>query len=335
MIVVDISGKTLEVVLGGAVAATQLPFVVNYTNTSREGRKSIGSQHGTTNNTTAVAILGAPASGGRREAESISVYNVDTASATVTIRINDNGTTRIIAKVTLTTLDHLMYTAAAGWFVITSQGFIKSTSTAVNLDDLGDVAITSPATNSVLLYNGSTWLDSSVTYLNALTANRILYGSATDTVGTSSYLTFDGTTLTAHTLTVSTGLITSSRSGNFLVANGATTGASYVDILNTSGRAIWGVENSAGGGLFTGASAYSTAFGAVSNHSLHLATNNTVRFTIDNAGAVTIPGTLALTATATPTGTGTGAVGQIAWDTSYLYICTATNDWRRVALTDF
>ena len=65
--------------------------------------------------------------------------------------------------------------------------------------------------------------------------------------------------------------------------------------------------------------------------------NGTLAGTITNAAAPawTIPGTLALTATASPTGAGAGAVGQIAWDTSYLYICTATNDWRRVALTDF
>jgi len=42
-----------------------------------------------------------------------------------------------------------------------------------------------------------------------------------------------------------------------------------------------------------------------------------------------------MSTTATPTGAGTGVVGQIAWDTNYLYICTATNDWRRVALVDF
>ena len=45
--------------------------------------------------------------------------------------------------------------------------------------------------------------------------------------------------------------------------------------------------------------------------------------------------TIVLPVTASPTGAGAGVVGQIAWDTLYLYICTATNDWRRVALTDF
>jgi hypothetical protein len=34
-----------------------------------------------------------------------------------------------------------------------------------------------------------------------------------------------------------------------------------------------------------------------------------------------------------PLSGGTGSAGQIAWDTSYLYVCTATNTWKRVALT--
>lgn len=44
------------------------------------------------------------------------------------------------------------------------------------------------------------------------------------------------------------------------------------------------------------------------------------------AGAVIIP-------TATPAANATGVAGSIAWDASYIYVCTATNTWERVALT--
>jgi len=37
----------------------------------------------------------------------------------------------------------------------------------------------------------------------------------------------------------------------------------------------------------------------------------------------------------TKTGTSTGTAGQIVWDGSYIYVCTATNVWKRVALTAF
>ena len=38
---------------------------------------------------------------------------------------------------------------------------------------------------------------------------------------------------------------------------------------------------------------------------------------------------------ATKTGTSTGTKGQVAFDANYLYCCTATNVWKRVALTSF
>lgn len=33
--------------------------------------------------------------------------------------------------------------------------------------------------------------------------------------------------------------------------------------------------------------------------------------------------------------TANGLHGQIKWDASYLYVCTANNNWKRVALTSF
>ena len=35
----------------------------------------------------------------------------------------------------------------------------------------------------------------------------------------------------------------------------------------------------------------------------------------------------------TKTATATGTAGQISYDASYIYICTATNTWKRAALT--
>ena len=33
--------------------------------------------------------------------------------------------------------------------------------------------------------------------------------------------------------------------------------------------------------------------------------------------------------------TATGAQGQIAWDADYIYVCTATNTWKRAALSTY
>jgi hypothetical protein len=51
------------------------------------------------------------------------------------------------------------------------------------------------------------------------------------------------------------------------------------------------------------------------------------------AGAVTIAGTVIHTLSATPaSASATGTVGTMSWDANYIYICTATNTWKRVAL---
>jgi hypothetical protein len=37
----------------------------------------------------------------------------------------------------------------------------------------------------------------------------------------------------------------------------------------------------------------------------------------------------------TKTNTAVGTAGQICWDANYLYVCTSTNTWKRVALSSF
>ena len=50
-------------------------------------------------------------------------------------------------------------------------------------------------------------------------------------------------------------------------------------------------------------------------------------------GAVTIAGTVIHTLSATPaSASATGTVGTMSWDASYIYICTAANTWKRVAI---
>jgi hypothetical protein len=115
---------------------------------------------------------------------------------------------------------------------------------------------------------------------------------------------------------------TGAGSAGFLVEN---TVADEVRILlkNTAGTIVL-QANSTGGLLFPVHNSYDIgASGANSPRDLFLGRN------------AIVGGALTLTATASPTGTGAGAVGQIAWDTAFLYVCTAANDWRRIALVDF
>jgi len=111
MIILDSALKTLEVVLAGAITTTQLPFTTSYVDVNQTtfAASAATEQDGTTNSTTAVTIVSAPGATTSRQVKFISVYNVDTAAATVTIRLNNNGTTRIIFKATLAVGDTLQY----------------------------------------------------------------------------------------------------------------------------------------------------------------------------------------------------------------------------------
>lgn len=73
---------------------------------------------------------------------------------------------------------------------------------------------------------------------------------------------------------------------------------------------------------------------AVGGVSATLALMGAVEYAVDIAAkaAQTLSGNLVAS---TPTGTSIGTPGQIAFDASYIYVCTATNTWKRVALTSF
>jgi len=56
--------------------------------------------------------------------------------------------------------------------------------------------------------------------------------------------------------------------------------------------------------------------------------------TLGVSGDVTLSaGDLIITTSTTPaSAAAAGVVGTIAWDASYMYVCTATNTWKRVAI---
>lgn len=84
--------------------------------------------------------------------------------------------------------------------------------------------------------------------------------------------------------------------------------------------------------------------GCVAAQPLVLGTNNTERVRVTSAGSVGIgttsptaaldvnASTMRLRTARTPaSSSATGDAGDICWDSSYLYVCIATNTWRRVA----
>jgi hypothetical protein len=110
MIILDTITKTLEVILAGAITTTQLPFTVSYVDVNADFEVIAASElDGTTNSGTAVTMVPAPNATISRQIKFLSIPNVDTAAATVTVRLNNNTTTRIIWKGALAVGDVLTY----------------------------------------------------------------------------------------------------------------------------------------------------------------------------------------------------------------------------------
>jgi hypothetical protein len=139
MFILAATTSTLEVLLSAAVTSNQLPWVASYADLTTT-TFAAGSLTGATNSTTAVTLVSAPAASTQRQVKSLNVFNADTVSATVTIRYNENGTTRIIVKATLAIGESLVYTQDAGWQVLTTNGSIKQSSTT-NLTTKGDLLV--------------------------------------------------------------------------------------------------------------------------------------------------------------------------------------------------
>lgn len=121
MIVLANTTDTVKAVLAGAVTANQLQCVGcwrDVTTTAYTPDRTVVD----TNGTTAVNVVAAPASSTQRVIDCISIYNADTASATVTITYDANGDAQTLWKGTLQAGWTVAYENGAGWQVRNVNG---------------------------------------------------------------------------------------------------------------------------------------------------------------------------------------------------------------------
>lgn len=59
----------------------------------------------------------------------------------------------------------------------------------------------------------------------------------------------------------------------------------------------------------------------------------TKRADVDHPHSLNIQGDLTLSTTTPSSASDTGVAGTITWDASYIYVCTATDTWKRVAIS--
>lgn len=146
MIVIDSLTKKLQIKLGAPATTNQLVWTLSYA-----GEPAWGATDGQTNDTTMVDMVlgpqGVPNTPvyGTRKVATISVYNADTAAATVSIIFYNGATTRVVISVSLQSEYSLHYQDAQGWYVLDGTGAlveteITITGIAINDNVIGSVA---------------------------------------------------------------------------------------------------------------------------------------------------------------------------------------------------
>lgn len=125
MIPLDTTTRKLQAFLSGAAATTNPKVTVSFYDIPR-GSKTDSSEYLRSTQFTVLAgttetdICAAPlAQGTVRNIEYINIYNADTASVTVTVCVDDNGTNQIQVVMTLATTESAVWSKNSGWQIVT------------------------------------------------------------------------------------------------------------------------------------------------------------------------------------------------------------------------
>lgn len=226
MIILSETTDNLQAVLGGAVTTNQLQCVVSWrdrTSTTFVAGRTVS----VTNDTTDVTIAAAPAASTQRIIDFISVYNADTANATVIIKIDANSTEYILFRTTLGPAEMLQYYEGSGFKVITNSGAIKSSinqgnnaiSSSLNVSVLGsDVTNNYAVANTIADVTG---LSFSVTSGGTYYFKFYIWYTA-DATTTGSRWSINGPANTALMFQVNTSLISTVNSTDAISVSNAT-----------------------------------------------------------------------------------------------------------------
>ena len=254
MIILTATTDNLQVVLAGNITANQLQcstFWRDVTETTYTPGRTVAA----TNNTTDVNIAPAPAASTQRIIDHISVYNADTVNATVTVKLDANGTEYILFKGVIGTGEMLQYNDKNGFTVMTIAGAIKQAQMAgannVAINALNVVVLSEDVVNAHATAN--TLLD--VTGLSfAVTAGQtywfeFIVDYTAPTTATGSRWTINGPALTKLAYTSEYSLTATTKTINNLIAYqlpaacNATSGQAAGNIAT-----LWGIITPAANG---------------------------------------------------------------------------------------
>lgn len=154
MLILSATTDNLQAVLKGAVTTNQLQCFTSWRDITTAAYTP-GRTVTNTNGTTDVNIVPAPAASTQRVVDYISVYNLDTVSATVVIKFDANATEYILWQGVLATGERVEYAEGLGFRVYDRYGRVKILQTdAANVaNNLNIVVLGSDVVNNNAVAN--------------------------------------------------------------------------------------------------------------------------------------------------------------------------------------
>ena len=156
---IDKTSDLIRFKLGAAITSTALTFTADYNNYTATA-VSLNTNNGTSNNTTEVTIVPSPGASQQNQLRYCSIYNSDTASATVKIIAYDGtaATSYQVFQAVLAVGDLLQYQLEKGWEVIDTNGNKKSYAQESFMPSInGSVGFRPGLTSGTLALTGRTW----------------------------------------------------------------------------------------------------------------------------------------------------------------------------------
>jgi len=228
----------------------------------------------------------------------------------------------------------------------------------------GNVGIGNTTPNAKLQVTGTANISGDVTITGAATlSNTLASGNVTITGFANVSTTLAVTGAATLSSTLASGNVTVTGFANVSTTLDVTGAATFSNTVNAAAINITGQVNTATlyittsanvGTYFTvnSSSASKTVNSSFSGANLNVTTTNTyITSNTTIAGTITtISSNLSVTGTvssnltlsgllssplSTKVSNDTGTAGQISWDTNYIYVCTATNTWKRVLLETY